>query len=152
MLIPRIDRALELCEEHASTGVAGDVQMLLTHSLLVLMCAEFERKIRGLVEDRCASIADEAARHFAVSCFENVFRSLRIAELAGLLGRLGEPHKKKKFADALDERAKNMYDSILSQRNAVAHGGSVNATLGDVRTYYVEAHKVLDCFRDALSA
>ena len=151
MLIPQIDRALGLCEEHVTTGVAGDVQMLLTRSLLVLMCAEFERKIQGLVEDRCASIADEAVQRFAVSCLENVFRSLRITELSGLLGRFGEPHKKK-FMDALDEKSKNMYDSILSQRNAVAHGGSVNATLEDVRVYYAEAHKVLDCFREALSA
>ena len=44
-----------------------------------------------------------------------------------------------------------MYDSILSQRNAVAHGGDVNATLGDVKVYYAEAHKVLDCFKDALT-
>ena len=151
MLIPRIEQALELCEEHLATGVTGDVQMLLTHSLLVLMCAEFEKTIQRLVEDRCASIADEAVERFAVSCFENVFRSLRITELSGLLGRFGEPHKTK-FTDALDEKAKNMYDSILSQRNAVAHGGSVNATLGDVKIYYAEAHKVLDCFKDALTA
>ena len=151
MLIPRIDQALELCEEHATAGVAGDVQVLLTQSLLVLMCAEFERKIQGMVEDRCASIADEAVQRFAVSCFESVFRSLRIAELSGLLGRFGEPHKKK-FGDALDEKSKNMYDSILSQRHAVAHGGNVNATLGDIRAYYTEAHKVLDCFKEALAA
>ena len=117
---------------------------------MILICAEFERKIQRLVEDRCASIADEAVQRFAVSCFANVFRSLRIAELSGLLGRFGESHKKK-FTDALDEKSRNMYDSILSQRNAVAHGGSVNATLGDVKAYYAEAHKVLDCFSEALS-
>lgn len=150
MLIPRIDQALDLCEEHLTTGVAGDVQVLLAHSLLVLMCAEFEKKIQTLVEDRCASIADEDARRFAVSCFDNVFRSLRIDALAGLLGRFGERHKRK-FADALDEKSRNMYSSIVNQRNAAAHGVNVSATLGDVRVYYAEAHKVLDCFEEALS-
>ena len=150
MLIPQIDQALETCEECVAEGVAGDVQVLLTQSILILVCAEFEKKIQRLVEDRCASVADEAVQRFAVSCLENVFRSLRIAELSGLLGRFGKPHKKK-FMDALDEQSKNMYDSILNQRNAVAHGGSVNATLGDVKTYYTEAHKVLDCFSDALT-
>ena len=115
MLLPRVERALEVCDEHAAAGGTNEVQVLLTQSLLILIYAEFEKKIHVLMQDRCTSVADTAMQQFAMSCFRNVFRSLKTSELSGLLGRFGESHKRM-FADALDEKCRNMYDSIVHQR------------------------------------
>ena len=153
MRIPRIDEALDKCEAHLSLekAVEPEVQSLLTQSLLILICAEFEKKVLELIEERCQSVSDDSVRAFLKDCTKSVFRSLRISEIAGLLNRFGTSHKEA-FNQHLEnnEKVKSRYDSILSNRNQVAHGGGSNATLREVKEYYEEGHLVLDYLRDAL--
>ena len=70
MRIPRIDEALDKCEAHLSLekAVEPEVQSLLTQSLLILICAEFEKKVLELVEERCQSVSDESVRAFLKDC------------------------------------------------------------------------------------
>ena len=153
MRIPRIDEALDKCEAHLSLekAVEPEVQSLLTQSLLILICAEFEKKVLELVEERCQSVPDESVRAFLKDCTKRVFRSLRISEIAGLLNRFGASHKEV-FDQYLEQnqRAQNMYDSILNNRHNTAHGEGSDVTFGDVKQYYEHGHCVLDYFRDAL--
>ncbi len=153
MRILRIDEALEKCEAHLSLGeaVEAEVQSLLAQSLLILIYAEFERKVRELIRARCQYVADDSVRGFLDSCAESVFRGLKIGEIAGLLNRFGTPHKEV-FNQHLEQnqRAQNMYDSILNNRHKIAHGEGSAVTFGDVKQYYEHGHCVLDYLRDAL--
>ena len=79
-------------------------------------------------------------------------RSLRLHDLSGLLNRFGQDHKDY-FQRRLDEgaeRIRNMYNSIVTNRNAVAHGRGSKTTFADVREFYETAHVVLDYFDQAL--
>ena len=153
MRIDRIDRALARCEAHRSSADPMDVEVenLLTGSILILICSEFERKVKGLILDRCSSVSDESIRKYIEESIRNVLRSLGLDELSGLLGKFGPWHKKE-FRRRLDENnmVKTMYGNILTNRNLVAHGEGSNATMQDVKQYYEEGHVVLDYFRDAL--
>ena len=153
MRIDRIDRALARCEAHRSSADPMDVEVenLLTGSILILICSEFERKVNGLILDRCSSVSDESIRNYIEESLRNVLRGLGIDELSGLLGKFGPLHKKE-FRRRLNENnmVKTMYGSILANRNLVAHGEGSNATMREVRQYYEEGHVVLDFFRDAL--
>ena len=82
MRLARIDRTLEKCEEHLSeTDAFGtEIESLLTQSVLVIMCAEFERKIEELIRDKCSSVVDESIVEFMESCINAVFRSIKINE------------------------------------------------------------------------
>lgn len=152
MRIQRIDDAFEVCELHLSSGdVESEVKDLLTRALLILICAEFERKIKELVKEKCQSIADDQVRQFAQNSTERMFRGLKIGDLAGLLAHFSREYKLQ-FDNNPDETAKNMYSSILTNRNAIAHGGESVATFQDVKRYYKKAHFVLDWFERALKA
>ena len=128
-----------------------EVENLLTGSILILICSEFEREFKGLILDRCSSVSDESIRKYIEESIRNVLRSLGIDELSGLLGKFGPLHKKE-FRRLLDENnmVKTMYNSILTNRNRVAHGEGSNATMREVKRYYEKGHVVLDYFRDAL--
>lgn len=155
MRILRIDQALEKCEAHLSLeeAVEAEVQSLLAQSLVILIYAEFEQKVRELIRERCRSVAatDDSVREFLDSCAESAFRGLKISEIAGLLRRFGESHKEA-FNQRLEQnqRAKNMYDSIWINRHEIAHGEGSAVTVGDVKQYYEHGHCVLDYLRDAL--
>ena len=153
MRIETIDRALARCEAHCSSAEPMDVEVksLLIGSILILIYSEFERKIRSLILDRCSSVSDESIRKYIEKSIENVFRGIKIGALSGLLGKFGDLHKQE-FQRRLNEndKVKNMYGSILANRNLVAHEKGSEATMQEVRQYYEEGHVVLDYFRDAL--
>lgn len=44
----------------------------------------------------------------------------------------------------------NSYNSLLRNRNSVAHGQGSAVTLEEVKGFYLGAHVVLDYFREAL--
>ncbi len=151
MRIERIDRALERCEAHCGSKepIDFEVESLLTGALLILICAEFEMKFKDLILDRCSSVSDESIGKYVEESTR--IRSLRIGEVVKLIGRFGPSHRDE-FRRRLGEndRVMTMYDSILTNRNLVAHGEGSGATLRDVKRYYEEGHAVLDYFGDAL--
>lgn len=79
MRLLRINQTLELCESHlTSTNAQGtEIEVLLTRSLLVLICAEFEQTIESIIQERCSSIGDDSVKEFIGSCVDAVFRSVR---------------------------------------------------------------------------
>jgi len=75
MRILRIDQALEKCEAHLSleaAAVEAEVQSLLAQSLVILIYAEFEQKVRELIRDRCRTTNTGIAywTTYAMRCFK----------------------------------------------------------------------------------
>ncbi len=153
MRIARIDQTLEKCEVHLSTASAfgTEIESLLTQSLLVLMCAEFEQKIEAVVEEKCACVPDTSIKEFLRSCVGAVFRSVKSSEIAGLLNRFG-PLYKETFNQKMKENmvAVTFYNNIVTNRHSVAHSEGSNATFREVKQFYEEGHVVLDFFHEAL--
>ena len=153
MRIRRIDDAIERCGKHLSTAEAVDkeVEVLLAQSLLILICAEFEKKFRALIIERCSSVTDKSVSEYIGSYTQTILRSLQLDAISGTLARFGPMHKEE-FMRRRDgnKQAEQMYSSIVSDRNRVAHGEGSDATLEDVKQYYEMGHEVLDYFRDAL--
>ena len=151
MRIKRIDDALMRCEEHLLRADVIDVEVrnLLVQSLLILICAEFERKFKDMTIKRCSSVSDESIRSYIERTTERIFRSLRLQDVSRLLAQFGPMHKER-FERLRDNKADQMYSSIINNRNDVAHGGTSNVTIEDVRQYYQEGHVVLDYFGQAL--
>lgn len=153
MRIARIDQTLEKCEEHLSSSSAygTEIENLLTQSILVIMCAEFEQTIEDIVQQKCCSIEDSSIREFVGSCVSAVFRSVKSTEMAGLLNRFGSSYKeafKQKAED--NQRAVTFYNNIVTNRHNVAHSEGSNATFREVKQFYEEGHIVLDFFQNAL--
>ncbi len=153
MRLVRIDQAFEECEKHLSSTKAfgTEIENLLTQSLLVLICAEFEQKIEAIIREKCAVIQDGSLREFVGSCVSAVFRSVKSSDIAGLLNRFGGAYKEifKQKTDA-NQVAVTLYNNIVTNRHGVAHSGGGNATFSEVKDFYEKGHIVLDFFREAL--
>ena len=153
MRIARIDETLEKCDEHLSaTSTYGtEIESLLTYSVLVLMCAEFEMAIEAALQEKCSSVSDPSINAFFRSCVDAVFRSVASSELAGLLNRFGPIYKQSFTQKANDDPITiTFYNNIVVNRHRVAHSIGSNATFREVKRFYEEGHMVLDFFRNAL--
>ena len=153
MRIRRIDDAIERCGKHLSTAEAVDkeVEVLLAQSLLILICAEFEKKFRALIIERCSSVTDKSVREYIGSYTQTILRGLQLDAISGTLARFGPMHKEEFMRRRNgNKQAEQMYSSIVADRNRVAHGEGSDATLEDVKQYYEMGHEMLDYFRDAL--
>lgn len=153
MRILRIDETLSLCETHLSSNDAygTEIESLLTQSLLVVMYAEFENKIKSILRDKCLSIKDEALKEFFESCVSIVARNIKTSDISGLLGRFG-PAYKDKFRKKLisNKSVESNYSSILNNRHRVAHGDGTIASFRDVKNFYEKGHVLLDFFQESL--
>lgn len=153
MKLLRIDEALEKCEEHLSYSSAygTEIESLLTYSLLVLMCSEFEQVIEKLVQDKCSTITDPGIKEFLGSCVGILFRSVKSSEISGLLNRFGNSYKEAfKLKTDNNARAVTLYNNIVTKRHGVAHSYGTNITFQEVKQFYEEGHIVLDFFQDVL--
>ena len=153
MRLLRVDEMLELCDRHlSSTGAQGtEIDVLLTRSLLVLICAEFEQAIEAIIQQRCSSINDDSVKEFVGSCVDAVFRSVKSSEIAGLLNRFGGSYKETfKLKTDANPAAVTFYNNIVTNRHSVAHADGGNVTFLDVKRFYEEGHVVLDFFRETL--
>ncbi|MCY4673430.1 MAG: HEPN domain-containing protein [Bacteroidetes bacterium] len=149
MNIKVIDHALEDIQDFSGNSRIKD---LLTQALLILICAQFEKEIENCLTRRCASVSDEAIKGFIDDYIQgSALRSLKISNLSGLLKKF-DPSYKKMFTEKINQngQAKVTYDSILTNRNSVAHGEGTNATFEEVKMYYEQGHIILDYFEQAL--
>lgn len=153
MRIERIDAALERCVKYLSATDTTDkeIENLLTQSLLILICAEFEKKFRELIRERCSSVNDKSINEYVESHIRRSPRGLKPSDVAGMLAQFGRAHKDE-FDRRRDEdrQSESMYSSIVTNRNGVAHGQGSSATLEEVKRYYEGGHVLLDYFKDAL--
>ncbi|MCY4000214.1 MAG: MAE_28990/MAE_18760 family HEPN-like nuclease [Bacteroidetes bacterium] len=149
MYIEEVDQALvEIKDSHTNNRIKS----LLTQSLVILICGQFEQKIKHILTDRCKSVSDVTIKNFVNDhIHKSALRSLRVSELSGLLGRF-HPSYKEKFNQKIKEngQVKTTYESILTNRNSVAHGASITATFDEIRMYYEKAHMILDYFEQSL--
>ena len=71
------------------------------------------------------------------------FANARIERIRGLLGDFDTEWRRELDESLVDEQ-RDAVDSIVSQRNIIAHGGSVELTYGRIRKYYEQAQGVIE--------
>lgn len=139
-------RAIFDCEEHlAKTESFGTVvESYLVQHLLVLVCREYELALRELVVSRAAKVGDPELQAFTRSAAEQLIRSVRLNEVSGLLGRFGVIHKQRLQEDMRHNPAvQASYDSIINNRNLVAHIEGVQVTFQELKTLVEQANLIL---------
>jgi hypothetical protein len=104
------------------------------------------------VEARAGSLPDVEIVAFIKSATAQLFRSLRISELAGLLGRFAPTIKDSFSANVKDSTAHVAFDTLINNRMQVAHTtGVVNLTFGELKLRCEESNDVVRYFATALN-
>ena len=83
-----VDAAIESCERHLSqTGAfSSEIENFLVEYLLVLLYAEYEKTAKLLLQKRAEQSGDSELASFVKSASKKLVRSIKISDMAGLLG------------------------------------------------------------------
>ncbi len=144
---PQIDREIAQCEKHldASGTRNTEAEAYLVRYLLVRICAEYETRIRTIVQRRCTRTTDRHFQSFGQHWAVEATRRFKVSDLAWMLGCFGDDYKKA-FSDAVSGQPSNAaWDNIYINRHAVAHGnGAVMMTLGELKKTYCDSTVLID--------
>jgi hypothetical protein len=151
MDFPRVDAAINLCDSHLerSSSRGTEVEAYLTRYLITVIYASYEAKIKELVAQRGASNEDERVTSFMRVAADRLCRSIKISEVAGIMGHFGGDYPST-FKDGISNEAQIAYDSIINNRQEVAHEGNMNLTFDELSTFYRASTPVLDALSEAL--
>lgn len=126
------------------SGLPADPELLAhwTRYLCVLASGLLEVSIResfslytsGRSEKRVSAYVDRELESF---------RNPNMEKIVQLMGAFDSSWGRQ-LKDATDGELKDAVDSIVANRNRIAHGESVGLTMSQLRTYYERACRVID--------
>src|ERR1700750_2889580 len=123
MNCPRTEAAIETCDLHVEESPPDpEIEVILAQHVASVAYAEFEALIRKLIHDRCKRHEDEPLASFTAVAATRLIRRLKIGELSGPLGWVGDAHKTafKNAVSGLPEAAA-AWNNILTGRHSLAH-------------------------------
>ena len=116
----------------------------------MVLCAEVQTELYGLVESRAAAAKDEALRSFISLSSRKVLRSVMKSEIAGFLEMFGSGCKEK-FNAKIDEHSVVIYNNAVSNRHGVAHNNGSQVTFKELKEAVVTAEKLLIAAAEAIA-
>lgn len=151
----RLESAIEVCTGHIEKVADPDpeIDTVLAGHIAAVAYAAFEKQIRQLVAARCAHPTDEPISRFTAEASVRLVRSIRVGELAGVLGLFGDAEKAAFQAKIKGEpEAVAAWDNLITGRQDVAHenGAAPTMTLTDIQRDVAAAERVIDVFEAAL--
>lgn len=147
MRFGQIDDEIRLCEEHLNATGAWNtiIENYLVRYLVVRICAEYETRIRMLVQRRCLRTNDPHLLSFAQWGATVATKNFNVGDIAGMLGKFGTDYQRAFNNAVINNNSHRAWDSIYTNRITVAHGnGAVMMTLGDLKTAYKDSLIVID--------
>ncbi|OUS18378.1 hypothetical protein A9Q88_00915 [Gammaproteobacteria bacterium 50_400_T64] len=151
-LLLRTQLAFDNCQEHLNVSNAwgSEIESYLTQHILVIMCADVQQEIYGVVERR-ADIADDIAlKNYAVATCKKVLRSIGKGEVAGFVGHFGR-EAKEYLNNNIDDKDVTIYNNAVSGRHDVAHSTGVNVTFRELEEAIRAARKLITVVSESIS-
>jgi len=147
-----LDSQFAKCEQHLKdTSTANtEVEFFFTQYLLVRICAEFETRIKLLIERRCARTNDSHIKTFVQKSARVVCKEFKIGDIKGHLGRFGDDYANG-FRNLVDQQLETVWNNIYTNRHAVAHGVGTQMSLRELKDHYEKGQDVLEAIALALA-
>ena len=148
----KLDFDLQKCDEHlgATKTRNTEIESYFVQYLLIRICAEYEERIKLLVERRCSRVEDHHIKRFSKSSAEYIIRHFKVTDIKGILKRFGDDYKQA-FDNSVDAQGEVAWNNIYNNRKDVAHKKDVvHMSFNDLKKNYQESLAVLDALACAL--
>lgn len=145
---------LELLDQElfAESGDAKSplLESVVVNYLLTVAYSDLEQAIRAEIVRHSTAGPDDRANAFIAVAVGRVLRSIKCAEIAGVLGMFDERCKKHFRELVNDTPAQVAFDRIVSGRHQQAHSLGSDMTLSDFKADLAHCQVVLDAVAAAI--
>jgi len=133
-----------------SLGHDPEVQSHWACYLCILVSGYLEVAVRIILSDYVRKCANVTVTSYVQSCLDG-FQNPKMAKILDLVGCFSDDWRKALEADTTGA-LKDHIDSIVSNRNNLAHGYQVGVTYSSVNTWYGSAKRVVELLRTQCSS
>jgi hypothetical protein len=139
-LINSIDQTIT--EVDSLTNVNPLIDSYFAKFLVVYICGVYEQTIENiLAEFTAANSSRPEITNYVEKTLHRYFRNPDFSNLIKLIGTFSDTWK-----DEINKLTSQglALDSIVNNKNALAHGQSITITLNDIKQYYKESRLIID--------
>lgn len=151
-LLLRSQLAFDNCKEHLDeSGAWGtEIESYLTQHVLVIMCADIQQEIYGVLERRAEIAGDKSLKNYAIATCKRVLRSIGKTEVAGFVGYFSA-EAKEYLNDKFNDEEVTIYNNAVSGRHDVAHKTGANITFRELGEAMAAARNFIQIVSEAVS-
>lgn len=152
-MLLRTKTALKECQEHlkatAASGTA--IESYLTQHILVLLSADMQQAIYGLLEKKAEQVSEKSIRGYVSSTRKNIIREVTKSGITGFVSRFGTDARRK-FDDCLKDKEQEIswYGNAIVNRDSVAHRQGAQVTFSEILQAVAAAELILSAVEIAL--
>ena len=140
----RLKRQLDATFKRAkSVGQDPELQADFARYLCVLVSGYIEKAVVALVLEHARQKGAPTLQRFVEQQTKTTFANPKVSRVQDLLGSFDQDWQQD-LKDSLDDEQRDAVNSIVAQRNTIAHGGSVGLTYNRISKYYQQAQHVID--------
>ena len=136
-----IDEELKKAEEFSKSD--SKIASMLSSYLVVAISGIFEDCVEHLFIERVNKTNDNEIENLVKELIHQDFRNPEYAEIKKFVSYLSSKYGKD-LRTKIDDKNITGLNSIVTNKNQVAHGGISNATIKDIRTYYKSALRIFE--------
>ena len=127
-----IDEAIRKIESYAGDE---EIASYLSSFLAVMICGIYEDCIEHLISQRAAKAQDSEIHQYVESTVADSFRNPRFSRIVEVLTKFSRVYADN-MRSSIEEKSRVALDSIVDNKNAIAHGRPSNVTLSDIKDYH----------------
>jgi hypothetical protein len=142
-----IDEAIKKVESHT-----GDVEIAsyLSSFLTVMICGVYEDCIEHLICQRAGKARDTEIYQYVRSTVAESFRNPKFARIVEILNKFSRVYAEA-LKNNIEEKSKVALDSIVDNKNAIAHGRPSNVTISDIKDYHNRCIPIFELLENILA-
>lgn len=116
--------------------------------LCVLVSGFLENSVREVLTEFARTRSDPAVARYVAADLSGLTNA-RATKIVELVARFGPDHRSA-VERAIEGDMRDALDSVVANRNLIAHGGNVGLTLPVVRDYYARVVRAVEAIEEAL--
>lgn len=152
-LIDKIDEAIKKTKAiffATTTKYQEEVNSYFAQFLIVYICGLYEEIIETTVIEMTHKLGNQEIENYIKNSLNSYFRNSNTDKIIELFSKFNNQTWSNAIK-ALPEKNKSALNSIVTNKNSLAHGqSSLNLTISDVETYYKDSKVVIEKIDDLL--
>lgn len=129
-----------------------EMEFFLTGFILICISSDYEKKIKDAVAKKFDMITDPELYTYMNNKNYSLRNNAAFDQLKEILGNFNKKKKDEFHKETDCTHQKDDYNTIISNRNLVAHGRIPNTTFYEVKNMYENSKPILEKFLNILNA
>lgn len=139
-LIESINKAKKDIENFQN--ISEEEKSYLAKFLVVFICGIYEEVIETIINEKASKCNDLEISNYIKISVDKTFRNPDMSKIKELLGKFNDVWKLE--IGTLPQNAQDALNSIVGNKNSLAHGNEATLTLQDVFNYYTDSMEVIN--------